>query len=60
MGDSSQGERGPGDWGEEKTIVLKSGDYVLLPAQLKHRVEWTDPEEETPYGWRCIIKKQAI
>jgi cupin 2 domain-containing protein len=33
--------------GEREIVFLKPGDYVLLPAHLKHRVEWTDPEEET-------------
>ena len=33
--------------GEGEMVVLKPGDYVLLPAHLKHRVEWTDPDEET-------------
>ena len=33
--------------GEEGTIGLKPGDYIHLPAHLKHRVEWTDSEEET-------------
>ena len=33
--------------GEGETVVLKPGDYVHLPAHLKHRVEWTDTEEET-------------
>jgi cupin 2 domain-containing protein len=27
--------------------VLKPGDYLLIPAHCRHRVEWTDPEEET-------------
>jgi cupin 2 domain-containing protein len=29
------------------TIVLRPGDYLLIPAHVKHRVEWTDPERET-------------
>jgi cupin 2 domain-containing protein len=33
--------------GEPEVITLKPGDYVHLPAQLKHRVEWTTPAEET-------------
>jgi cupin 2 domain-containing protein len=33
--------------GEPKVITLKPGDYVHLPAQLKHRVEWTEPADET-------------
>ena len=33
--------------GEPEVIALKPGDYLHLPAQLKHRVEWTAPAEET-------------
>ena len=33
--------------GEEEIVVLKPGDYLHLPAHLKHRVEWTDPTTET-------------
>jgi len=31
----------------EKKIILKSGDYIFIPAHKKHRVEWTDPDKET-------------
>jgi cupin 2 domain-containing protein len=33
--------------GEGKAIVLRPGDYLLLPAHCRHRVEWTDPATET-------------
>ena len=33
--------------GEEKEIILKPGDHLVLPAHLKHRVAWTDPHNET-------------
>jgi len=33
--------------GDDKTINLRTGDYINIPAHQKHRVEWTDPEEET-------------
>ncbi|MDD5772012.1 MAG: cupin domain-containing protein [bacterium] len=29
------------------SIILEKGDYVNIPAHAKHRVEWTDPENET-------------
>ena len=29
----------------EKTLDLKVGDWVLLPAHCRHRVAWTDPEQ---------------
>lgn len=28
-------------------VVMRPGDYVNIPAHKKHRVEWTDPKEET-------------
>ncbi len=33
--------------GNDETVVLKTGDYINICAHQKHRVEWTDPEEET-------------
>ncbi len=33
--------------GKPDVMVLQPGDYILLPAHLKHRVEWTSEEEET-------------
>jgi len=33
--------------GEAETQVLAPGDYLYLPARLRHRVEWTQAEGET-------------
>lgn len=33
--------------GEEEPIVLKPGDYITLPANIRHKVLWTDPHEKT-------------
>ncbi|HYR03194.1 MAG TPA: cupin domain-containing protein [Syntrophobacteria bacterium] len=33
--------------GEREPRVIKPGDYVIIPARLRHRVEWTDPHHET-------------
>ena len=33
--------------GEEQAVVMKPGDYLLLPAHCRHRVEWTAAAEET-------------
>ena len=33
--------------GEKNTVVMQPGDYVDIPAHVRHRVEWTDPEQET-------------
>jgi len=32
---------------EDKKIELQAGDYINIPAHRKHRVEWTDPLQET-------------
>jgi cupin 2 domain-containing protein len=32
---------------EPKPRVLSPGDYLLIPAHRRHRVEWTDPEAPT-------------
>lgn len=34
----------------EAPLVLKSGDYRLIPARRRHRVDWTD----TPTVWLAI------
>ncbi len=33
--------------GEDAVRVLSAGDYVDIPAGLRHRVEWTDADEPT-------------
>ena len=33
--------------GCEDTVVLKPGDWINIPAHGKHRVEWTDPNQDT-------------
>jgi len=33
--------------GEPEAVTMKPGDYVEIKAHVKHRVDWTDPEEET-------------
>ena len=37
---------------EAETRVLAPGDYLLIPAHRRHRVEWTDPE--TPTVWLAL------
>lgn len=32
---------------EDRQVTLKAGDYINLPAHVKHRVAWTTPEQET-------------
>ncbi|MDX2244117.1 MAG: cupin domain-containing protein [Leptolyngbyaceae cyanobacterium bins.302] len=31
----------------EEPLCLKVGDYINIPAHSKHRVDWTDPNQET-------------
>lgn len=33
--------------GELEVRVMRPGDYLLLPAHRRHRVEWTDPHQKT-------------
>ncbi len=33
--------------GEGAPRVLRRGDHVLIPARVRHRVAWTDPERPT-------------
>lgn len=32
---------------DESPVNLKAGDFINIPAHIKHRVEWTDPDSET-------------
>ena len=41
--------------GEERPRILQPGDYVELPAHVRHRIEWTDPDRPTVWlavHWR--------
>ena len=33
--------------GEPAVITLRPGDFLNLPAHVRHRVEWTEPATET-------------
>ncbi len=33
--------------GQDDRVILKPGDSLLIPAHVRHRVEWTDPAQET-------------
>ena len=33
--------------GSDEVIVLMPGDWINIPAHVKHRVDWTDPTEKT-------------
>lgn len=32
---------------EGRNIILKPGDYIIIPANTEHRVDWTDEAEIT-------------
>jgi len=42
-----QGKAGLSLEGEKEVLVLTPGDYLNIPARKKHRVEWTDPRQDT-------------
>jgi cupin 2 domain-containing protein len=43
--------------GEPQFRVLHPGDYLLIPAHCRHRVEWTDPEQRTV--WLALHFQEA-
>lgn len=42
--------------GEDGLTVLKPGDSLLIPAHVRHRVEWTDPQQDTV--WLALFFQQ--
>lgn len=32
---------------DREFLSMKAGDYLLIPAHTRHRVEWTQPDEDT-------------
>ncbi len=36
------------EFSDDRTLLeLKEGDYLNIPSHKKHRIEWTEPENET-------------
>ena len=33
--------------GRVEFLEMRPGDWLLIPARVRHRVEWTDPDQET-------------
>ena len=33
--------------GKDETIMMHPGDYLNIPPHTRHRVQWTDPDQET-------------
>lgn len=44
--------------GEPEPLLLQQGDYLLLPARCRHRVEWTDEKKQTVW-LACHLKTQV-
>ena len=42
--------------GQAENLVLAPGDHLHIPAHTKHRVEWTDPTNETI--WLAVFWKE--
>ncbi len=38
--------------GEASARVMRPGDYLMIPAHSRHRVDWTDPQE--PSVWLAL------
>jgi cupin 2 domain-containing protein len=43
--------------GQKEIRVMKPGDYILIEAHQRHRVEWTDPKEKTI--WLALHYRQV-
>lgn len=41
----------------EPAFDLRPGDHVIIPAHARHRVEWTDPEQQTV--WLAVHYRAA-
>ena len=47
--------------GRDELLEMKVGDHILLPAHLRHRVEWTAPDQDSV--WLAVhftMKMQLI
>lgn len=44
---------------EEESKELKPGDYINIPAHIKHRVEWTTPDEPT-VSWQKNLNLKSL
>ena len=43
--------------GETQARTMHPGDYLLIPAHCRHRVDWTDPER--PTVWLAVHARQG-
>ena len=42
-----KGKAGLAFEGQKDLTIIRPGDYINIPTHLKHRVEWTDPDDDT-------------
>jgi len=42
----------------EQQQSLHAGDYLLIPAHCRHRVAWTDPEQDTV--WLAVFSSTSM
>jgi cupin 2 domain-containing protein len=43
--------------GSDEPLVLEPGDYLEIPAHARHRVEWTDSDQETV--WLAVFYRSS-
>jgi cupin 2 domain-containing protein len=43
---------------ENELVEMKPGDFLIIPAHRKHRVEWTIPDE--PTVWLAVFYEQSL
>ena len=41
----------------DRRITLAAGDWVEIPAHVRHRVDWTDPD--APTVWLAVYRRRA-
>jgi len=42
---------------DDRRIALAAGDWVEIPAHVRHRVDWTDPD--APTVWLAVFRRRA-
>lgn len=42
---------------DDRRITLAAGDWMEIPAHVRHRVDWTDPE--APTVWLAVHRRRA-
>jgi cupin 2 domain-containing protein len=42
---------------DDRRITLAAGDWVEIPADVRHRVDWTNPD--APTVWLAVFRRRA-